>query len=146
MANKIFYTILILLIILSVGFTFWRIVIQKDYQIIAEVSCEPALESCFYYEGVSCDDPADFECVPEEAYAYKIISKKAANIYACEQTEEKLDCTKELSCLEGEEDCEYTLCDPEADEVCAVPEEVVEEVLETEEILYDSAGVETVVE
>lgn len=115
-SNRIFYSILILLIIGSVGFTYWRIVIQKDYQIIAEVSCDPATESCFYYEGVTCDDPADIECVPEESYDYKTISKNAASIYACEQTEEKIDCTEELSCLEGEANCEYTYCDSESEE------------------------------
>lgn len=109
--NRIFYTILILLILASVGFTFWRIVIQKDYQIVAEVSCDPATESCFHYEGVVCDG-TDTECVPEEAYDYKMVSKKASTIYACEQTEEKIDCTEELSCLESEIDCEYTYCDP----------------------------------
>lgn len=110
--NRIFYTILILLILGSVGATFYRIVVQKDYQIVAEVSCDPATESCFHYEGVVCDDPTDTECVAEDAYDYKMISKKAATIYACEQTEEKIDCTDELSCLEGEADCEYTNCDP----------------------------------
>jgi hypothetical protein len=121
MANKIFYTVLILLILCSVGFTFWRIVIQKDYQIVAEVSCDPSLESCFHYEPEPCATD-DYDCLalpPEEAYDYKLISKKAATIYACEQTEEKVDCNEELACLEGEEDCEYTLCDPEVDEVCA---------------------------
>ena len=131
--NRIFYTVLILLILGSVGFTYWRIVIQKDYQIVAEVSCDPTTESCFFYEGVICDDPTDFECVPEEAYDYKMISKKASSIYACEQTEEKLDCTEELSCLESEVDCEYTYCDPESeDDICSeipsntAPEEAVD--------------------
>jgi hypothetical protein len=45
--NRIFYTILILLILGSVGATFYKIVWQKDYQIVAEVFCDPALESCF---------------------------------------------------------------------------------------------------
>ncbi len=105
--NRIFYTILILLILGSVGVTFYRIVIQKDYQIVAEVSCDPSTESCFYYEGVICDG-TDIECVPEEAYDYKMISKKAASIFSCEQTEEKLGCSEELSCTEGEADCSYT--------------------------------------
>ena len=118
MANKIFYTILILLIIASVGVTFWRIVIVKDYQIEAEVSCDPATESCFHYEGVTCDI-SDIECVPEEAYDYKLISKNAGTIYACEQTEEKIDCGEELSCTDGELNCSYTLCDAEAGDTCA---------------------------
>jgi hypothetical protein len=111
MANKIFYTILILLILGSVGFTFWRIVIQKDYQIVAEVSCDMAKESCYHYAGVQCDK-GDESCVWEDEYNYKMISKKASTIYTCEQTEEKLGCNEELSCLEGEADCTYTNCDP----------------------------------
>jgi hypothetical protein len=121
MGNKIFYTILILLIIASVGVTFWRIVIIKDYQIEAEVSCDPATESCFHYEPTPCD-MTDYDCLsqpPEEAYDYKMISKNAAAIYTCEQTEEKLDCTEELSCLENEVNCSYTLCDAEAGDTCA---------------------------
>ena len=110
MANKIFYSILALLILGSIGVTFWKIVIQKDYQIIAEVSCDPATESCFRYEPEPCaaDDSA---CVPEEAYDYKMISKKAATIYTCEQTEEKAGCSEELACLDNETDCTYTFCD-----------------------------------
>lgn len=108
--NVIFYTVLILLILGSVGFTFWRIVVEKDYQIVAEVSCDPAAEECSHYDGVICE-AGDTECVPEEAYDYKLISKKAATIYACEQTEEKVGCNEELSCLEGEVDCTYELAE-----------------------------------
>jgi hypothetical protein len=137
MANKIFYIFLSLLIIGSVGFTFWRIVIQKDYQIIAEVSCDPAIESCFHYEPEPCALD-DYDCLSapiEEAYDYKLISKKAANIYACEQTEEKIDCGEELSCLEDEENCHYTICDPaelEEGEACAEPVEIPESETNTE--------------
>ena len=115
MANKIFYTILISLIVASVGVTFWRIIIQKDYQIIAEVSCDPATEACYHYEPEPCaDDDLDCQSLPpEEAYDYKMISKNAANIYICEQTEEKIDCNEELSCLENEANCSYILCDPD---------------------------------
>jgi len=124
MGNKIFYVVLALLLIGSVGFTFWRIVVQKDYQIIAEVSCNPVFESCFYYEAEE----------PDESYNYKLISKKARTIYLCEQTEEKLGCDEELSCLEGEEACDYTMCDPEnlgEEEVCSEP--VEEEINQADE-------------
>jgi hypothetical protein len=125
MANKIFYTILILLILGSIGFTYWRIVIEKDYQIVAEVSCDPSIETCFRYEPEPCVT-SDSECVPEEAYDYKMISKKAADIYACEQTEEKLGCSEELSCVENESNCAYTNCDlnnPDEADTCSVPAE-----------------------
>jgi len=120
--NRIFYIVLILLILGSVGVTFYKIVWQKDYQIVAEVSCDPTVESCFYYEGVICED-SDLECVPEDAYDYKLISKKASDIYTCEQTDEKLGCDEELSCTDGEENCSYTYCDPEnlaVGELCSI--------------------------
>ena len=133
----IFLLILILLILGLVVFAYWSIVVERGYQIVSEVYCDPAEESCFYYEGVVCDDPSDTECVPEEAYDYKIISKKAAAIYACEQTEEKIDCGEELSCLENEANCEYTNCDPDnlgEGEICSeTPTEEPEEELITGE-------------
>ena len=44
--------------------------VEKDYQIIAELYCDPAHESCFFYEGVVCNDSTDIKCEPEEAYDY----------------------------------------------------------------------------
>lgn len=137
LGNKLFFTFFALLIIGTVGFTYWRIVVQKDYFITSEVSCDPATESCYHYEPEPCAE-GDTECELEEAYDYKKITKKAYSIYACEQTEEKIDCAEELSCLEDEEDCYYTPCDPEnleEWEVCAetpVEEEASEAVESTE--------------
>jgi len=110
-ANRIFYIIFALLILGSVGATYYRIVILKDYQILAEVSCDPMIESCFYYEGVMCEDGV-VGCIPEESYSYKFVSKKASEIYKCDLTEEKIGCGEELFCTEGEEDCFYTYCNP----------------------------------
>lgn len=146
--NRIFYTVLILLILGSVGFTYWRIVVQKDYQIEAEVSCDPAVESCFHYEPEPCSMD-DYDCLslpPEEAYDYKMISKKAATIYACEQTEEKLGCDEELSCVEDEENCFYTTCDPDADEECAVALEEEPEVIAEPETIDEVSSTTTSVE
>ena len=111
-ANTIFYVVLILLIIISVGITFYKIVILKNYQIVAQVSCNPATEKCF--ESI-CDPAEDEKCpenVTERTSYYKNISKKANTIYVCEMTEEKLGCNKELSCTEGEASCSYTYCNP----------------------------------
>lgn len=109
--NKIFYIILALLIIVSIGVTFYKIIILKNYQIVAQVSCDPTIEKCFIYE---CDSTIE-ECsenLDENISYYKNISKKAADIYDCEKTVEKLGCNEELSCTEGEVDCSYTFCDP----------------------------------
>jgi len=54
--NRIFYTILILLILGSVGITFYKIVIQKNYQITAETSCNQQAEKCFVR---TCDPATD---------------------------------------------------------------------------------------
>jgi hypothetical protein len=121
-ANRIFYIILTLLILISVGVTFNKIVIQKDYQIVAETSCDPAIEKCFVY---TCDPADDSTCPVEESERtsyYKMVSKKAANIALCETTVDKVGCDTELNCTPDEEFCSYTFCDPDnlADgETCA---------------------------
>jgi hypothetical protein len=70
------------------------------------------MESCFTREPEPCVE-ADSECLanpPTEPTYYKNISKVASSIYACEQTADKIGCGEELSCLQGESDCSYTLC------------------------------------
>ena len=108
--NRIFYTILTLLIIGSVGVTFYKIVIQKNYQITAETSCDPQAEKCF----VRICDPATDDTCPtkkeEQTTYYKIVSKKASNVAVCEATVEKIGCDTELSCTQGEPNCSYTFC------------------------------------
>ncbi len=114
MKDKIFYIILALLIITSIGLTFYKYVVLKDYQIVAQVSCSPQTEKCFK---VICDPATDDTCsaassTDERTTYYKIISKKASSILLCESTTEKIGCDKELSCFSGEQSCSYTYCDP----------------------------------
>jgi len=106
-ANRIFYIVVILAILTSASVSFLKFVINKDYQIVAETSCDPITEHCF---------------VHEDGSFYKLISKKAAVIVACEETPEKLGCSTELSCLPQEKDCTYVFCDSntaEEDQACA---------------------------
>lgn len=110
-SSKIFWLVFFLLILGSVSITFYRIIILKDYQIVAEVSCDPAHEKCFIHE---CDPTAE-ECSnnpAENISYYKKISKKAATIAACDNTQDKIGCDGELSCTDGEKNCSYTYCDP----------------------------------
>jgi len=111
--NIWFFTILGILILASVTATFYKYYIQHDFQITTEVSCNGSTELCFQVAAVTCT-PEDTECTPIEAYDYKIISKNAANILACEKTAEKIDCNEELTCLAREKNCSYKYCTEEA--------------------------------
>ena len=115
--NRLFYIVFFLLIIGSVAFTFYRIYIKLDYQILASTSCDPQIETdgdCFAYEEEVVNTEADgVETTTNETSYYKLISKKAANISTCESSEEKLGCTEELTCLENETDCSYEYCTDE---------------------------------
>ncbi|MFA5888846.1 MAG: hypothetical protein WCW47_00330 [Candidatus Paceibacterota bacterium] len=106
--NRIFYFVLFTIIAISVILTFIKIVINKDYIITAEVSCEPTTEQCFMWE---CDPEVDDVCSDnseENISYYKIINKKASDIAKCEATIEKIGCGEELSCVEEETSCFYT--------------------------------------
>jgi hypothetical protein len=109
--SKIFYIIFFLLIVISIGTTFLKYLVYKDYQILAEVSCNPQAEKCFIK---TCDPVDDSTCPINEsdrtAY-YKLISKNASSIYICENTFKKIGCFDELSCIQNEKNCSYTYCD-----------------------------------
>lgn len=127
-----------LLIAASVGVTFWRIMIKKDYIIEAEADCDPTLETCFVYE---CDPEAE-ECTgdpTEDISYYKILRRNAANIPLCDPVDENCEA---LTCPEGEAECEMVLCSDETkteEDVCNDPVQYVldnpveEEVVECEE-------------
>jgi hypothetical protein len=112
--NRIFYIVFFLLIIGSVAFTFYRIYIKLDYQILAETSCVPNAEStdaCFVRESeVATTTPDGVEATTTETSYYRLVSKMAAHISACEKTGEKLGCSEELTCLDNEKNCSYEYC------------------------------------
>ena len=112
--NRLFYIVFFLLIIGSVAFTFYRIYIRMDYQILAETSCEPKTDktgACFVRElEVATTTPEGVEATTTETTYYRLISKKAATISTCEVSTEKLGCNEELTCLDGERNCSYEYC------------------------------------
>lgn len=118
--SKIFFIVFALLIAGSVAMTYWRIVVKRDYLVLAQTACDPETEACFVYE---CD-PETEECTgdPEEDTSYYAkIKKKAFNFPQCEEGE----CPDPV-CDEGEEDCEVILCTEETAEEwesCNNPEE-----------------------
>ena len=112
--SKILVWIFIVALIASVGITYYRYIIKRDYLIFAHVSCDPKVESCFYIQCEGSDCPSEIEY-------YKKISKKAFNIELCDS--ENSEC-QPLVCKDGEADCEIIGCSVdtvEQDENCSVP-------------------------
>lgn len=120
-ANKIFLWVFILLIVGSIGVTYWKIIIKRDYVIVAQSSdCDPYTEKCFVHV---CDPSPDVDgpdaCKgnpTDDTWFTKNIHRMAYNIPDCDPADES--CTA-LVCGEGEANCSYELCDasnmPEGD-------------------------------
>lgn len=128
--SKILFAVVGLAIAVSVGVTYWRIMVKKNYIISSQVDCDPAMEKCFVWQ---CDktlaEGEDGACTgdPEaDIWYYKIAERKAYNIPLCDP--EKDETCLPFQCNEGEKDCSETLCDetnvPEG-ESCNDPEEYV---------------------
>lgn len=97
----------LLLIFGSVAFTYYKIMVKKNYLISMEINCDPYEEKCFVYK---CN-PAQEECAgdsEEDSWYYKIINKKAFNIPNCNPDKDE-NCV--ITCDDGEKDCSYNLCE-----------------------------------
>lgn len=122
-AGKVLLWCLGLIIIASVGFNYWRIVVAKNYLIEAEMDCDPMVEKCFIY---TCDPQTETTCTgnPEEdVWYFQKIQRTAANIPLCDPADENC---KALVCPEGEKDCKISFCDEQTKlegEVCNDPVE-----------------------
>lgn len=102
--TKIFWSATVLLILISVGLTFNRYIIKKDYIVQAQIDCDPYSENCFVW---NCD-PASQEdgesCTgdPEEdTWYYKIINKNASKIQICDANNEIADILEESDAVEN---------------------------------------------
>lgn len=140
-SSRIFLAVFFLAIFLSLAGSYWRIVIARNYNIIAGADCDPYEERCFVH--ICNPDPlVDAECTgdPEEDTWYtKNLHRKAYNVPECDPNDE--NCTA-LVCSEGEKNCFYELCGeanvPEGDN-CNDPEKytldnpIEEEAAECEE-------------
>jgi hypothetical protein len=110
--SKILIIAFLVLILISIGVTYWRIMVKRNYVISSQIDCDPAAEKCFIWK---CDPQSDVEgeaCTgdPEaDIWYYKIAKRNAAKIPQCDpETDETCD---PWTCAEGERDCEQILCD-----------------------------------
>lgn len=142
-ANKILFAVVGLAIILSVGATYWRTMVKKDYIISSQVDCDPATEKCFIWKcNTALMEGGEGACTgneDEDIWYYKNAQRKAYNIPLCDP--EKDENCLPFQCNEGEKDCQETLCDetnvPEG-ESCNNPEEYVKNNPEEEDVDADS--------
>jgi len=98
--SKILIIIVGLAIIASVSVSFYKYVIMKDYQIFAEMPCDPVIDNCFVR---TAED--------NSTSTYKLISRQASNIPLCNPVAD-LGC-RALLCEQNEPNCEITTCSSE---------------------------------
>jgi len=109
--SKIFFIIFGLLIIGSVAFTYYKIMIKKDYIIEAQTDCDPYVEQCFLWE---CDPESDVEgeaCTgdPEnDSWYFQVARRNAANIPLCDPDKDE-NCDP-WTCGDQEADCSTEFC------------------------------------
>lgn len=121
--SKIFFQVFFFLVVVSIGVSYYKFVVIKDYAIRFQAECNPETEACF----VDTCDPEAEECigdVEQDISYYKIIQRKAYRMPLCDPNEEY--CQRAMVCQKNEEDCEVIFCSDEAVEesgaTCSDPE------------------------
>lgn len=115
--NSIFFYIIVLSII-SIGVvSYYRFIVNNDYIVSYEGSCDPVTENCFK----GCED----ETCTEEYY-YTNVQKYAADLYA-QCGGDITECEAAAMCFSGDRNCTVEYCDLEKDgELCETITEVPE--------------------
>jgi hypothetical protein len=108
-----FYYLLLVFILITGVFSYFRFIVYHDYVVYYEGECDPTVESCF----VGCEDD---ECTNE--YPYSKVQKYAPDVIR-ECGNYITDCPEANICLPTDQECSITYCDPEIDSVdCAMNE------------------------
>ncbi len=103
--------ILIIAVIISGGFSYYRFMIKYDYLVGYEGVCDQAVEKCF----IGCEDDA---CTTE--YYYTKMQKYEPDLFT-ECGVDITDCENANVCLLNDRDCSITFCDEKTktgDEEC----------------------------
>ena len=110
--TKIFWVVVLLTFIGSIGFSYWRFVVKRDFVVFMHTECDPFVERCFVER---CDPAAEGEdewpCVgneDEDVSFFKIQKRNASFIPLCSSDDETCD---PFECTKGEKDCSVLYCD-----------------------------------
>lgn len=147
--SRWFFVIFFGLLFLSVGATFYRTFIARDYFVIMETTCDPAREACFERDICETEDGMCAEGdMPVETSYYKIVERKAfAFPEVCASGSLGDPVCADLSCRPNEAECTETLCTDETvpeGESCAGPGMIwddAEDLKESDEIEGENENV-----
>ncbi len=104
--DNIPFYILVPLVILCVGYSYFRFVITQDYIVEYEGVCDPATHDCFK----GCPDDA---CT--DSYYYDTVQKHAVDLFA-QCGKNITNCDAANACLpQSNQTCSITYCDPQTD-------------------------------
>ena len=111
LSSRILFVLLFIGLASVISLAYYRYIIQEDFLIYAQVSCDPESESCFVWQCIPSEDDSCPEDPEEQTWHYKIVYKKASYVPHCDPYSES-GCP-ELSCETGEEACEIIYCSPD---------------------------------
>lgn len=100
-----FFYILVSLIVVIGGISYYRFIVKHNYLVRYEGVCDPVTEKCF----VSCEDDA---CTKEDYYSEVV--KYAPDLYR-ECGKDITDCEAASMCLPDDRECSITYCNPVLD-------------------------------
>ncbi|QQS61463.1 MAG: hypothetical protein IPN70_00810 [Candidatus Moraniibacteriota bacterium] len=123
--SKILLIVFLVGVAISLGATYTKYILLKDYTIQMHLPCDPSLESCFVYECEEGEENCILSEDGRELQYYKLINKKAYAFPSCEDDSVE-SCDEEIKCEMEEKDCEVLFCQEEESsqkEECSNPNE-----------------------
>lgn len=103
--NHIFFYIIILCIVIMAFVSFSRFIINNDYFVYYEGTCDPYVNSCFEI----CEEDECTYYTKVQKYASDIHNQCGVDITGCELSD---------MCLSSDKECSITYCDKEIDDNC----------------------------
>ncbi len=98
--NILFYILFPLIIVVGL-ISYFRFIVNHDYMVGYNGTCDPTKENCF----IACEDDA---CIKESYYSE--VMKYASDLYR-ECGKDITNCEAANACLLGDKECSVTYCD-----------------------------------
>lgn len=139
--RSVYFSLFILVAVSAViGFKYKQFFLDKDFVLIANIPCDPAIESCFR---VICDGECDdsMHIVNSDGSPYKKVTMHASYAPECLESE---NCT-DFTCPAEDETCTIDTCSEETieeGEECYPFESLATPSVEEGEVLIEGSSIE----